>query len=123
MSCKLMTTLPAGRQAFSFFIFIQQRNKLTATGGPYSPTTCLIKNDYLGVITVTQKQFDKIMADKILIPTDHNFYQVNSFNILQAKSYFNGEQPKYYIYYNQLSSKGYLHINEIGYAPIVIPKK
>jgi RHS repeat-associated protein len=99
---------------------------LYVDGGFYGKTTCMIKKDYVSVYAVTQKQFDQVMKEKFFYPSDYHFggLVINRNNFESVKAgVFNGEAPRYYIYFNNLGNKGFLHISEIGYIPIIIPRK
>ena len=75
--------------------------------------------EYIGVITVTIEQFYEIMDKKVFVPSDYQFYPINQYNINDiSKQYFNGEIPSFNIYFNSLGSKGFLHISEVGIAPV-----
>ncbi|MCW3074358.1 MAG: hypothetical protein JWP69_1427 [Flaviaesturariibacter sp.] len=80
--------------------------------------------DHLYIITVSNSQFHQIMNDRIFNPDDYKFFSVNPFDKghLSKVPYFDGEEPAFYIYYNDVMKKGFVSVSEIGIAPI-FPKK
>lgn len=76
--------------------------------------------DILGMITVSQTQFYEIMNNKFFEPQKYEFHLVGEFDKtgLSKFQYFNGEEPMYYIYFNNMAKSGILHISQIGVMPI-----
>jgi RHS repeat-associated protein len=78
-------------------------------------STMVAKPDYVGVITVTKFQFYQIMNDKFFVPSQYRYISVDKTNInYVTENDFGGDKPAFYIYFNKLAQKGFLHISEVG---------
>jgi YD repeat-containing protein len=71
--------------------------------------------DYIGVISVTQRQMSEIMHLKFFIPDNYSSKIIGSRNDIP---YNDPEPPRFHIYFNRLAEKGFLHISEVGISPI-----
>lgn len=90
-----------------------------ASSNNYKPA---LKNDYIALIAVSQRQLVEIMNNKFFDPAKYQVVgcPVNGWGDAKLS---NGESPNFYIYFNKLFDKGFLHISEIGVAPIYLDKQ
>jgi YD repeat-containing protein len=93
-----------------------------------SKNSNFFKDDHFRIMAVTNSQFHQIMKNGYVIPSDYK-QQNQIFGLgglpddhpsikFVSKMYFNGQRPRYYIYYNDAALKGYLRKGEFGVFPI-----
>ncbi|HTI09155.1 MAG TPA: RHS repeat-associated core domain-containing protein, partial [Puia sp.] len=83
----------------------------------------MVKKDHLHVMALTYKQFCTMMQDKFIVIDDFKTQQTLVGADLNdptfQKLFFGGEKPAFYIYYNDVGGKGFLHLDEVGILPII----
>lgn len=83
----------------------------------------LMKHDHLYILPVTYKQFCQIMSEKFVVLDDYKkqiglrIYNDASNPDFQ-KANFGGEKPAFFLYFNKVGDKGFLHVSEMGVKPI-----
>jgi len=82
-----------------------------------------LKFDAIYVIPVTYKQFCQIMNQKFFVRDDFKKQLGLTVGFSASNKgfqgfYFGGERPAYYLYFNQVGNKGFIHVSQIGVKPI-----